>query len=195
MVVTHAILASLAWVIFFPLGSILMRLLSGRYAFRVHAYIQLLGIILYTAAVGTGIWMGRTTHKLKTSHPIIGLVIFGLMVLQVAAGMTHHWILYKKYLRRTHMARVHLWIGRILITLGMINGGLGFKLSAPDYRYGVKVASKAELAAYGGACGFMWLTYVFIVTHIEMKTKQNTGTDLDLKQPQIVVAEVSESRA
>lgn len=195
MVVAHAILASLAWVIFFPLGSILMRLLSGKVAFRVHAYIQLFGILLYVAGVGTGIWISKTTHKLETYHPIIGLAIFGLMILQVAAGMFHHWILYKKYLQRTHIARIHLWTGRILVTLGMINGGLGLKLAAPDYRYGVRVASKGELALYGIVCGLVWLTYVLIVSYKEMESKHNAGTDLDSEQTQIVGAELSESKA
>ena len=72
----HAILASVSWVIFFPLGAVLMRLLSNPNTVRIHAAIQLFSTMVFTAAVGMGIWLARTTQQLGEYHPIIGLLIF-----------------------------------------------------------------------------------------------------------------------
>lgn len=37
--------------------------------------------------------------------------------------------MFKKYSRRTFWSYAHLWLGRIIITLGIINGGLGLNLA------------------------------------------------------------------
>jgi hypothetical protein len=62
-------------------------------------------------------------------HPIIGIVLFILCLIQPILGHLHH----RGYVQtggRTAPSHGHIWLGRIIITLGMINGGLGFKLAA-----------------------------------------------------------------
>jgi len=58
---------------------------------------------------------------------------------------------YKKYQRRTIWSYGHLWNGRIVITLGIINGGLGFMLAGN---------TKTGPIAYGIIAAVVWLTYV-----------------------------------
>jgi hypothetical protein len=53
----HGILASLAMVFFFPLGGIAIRILPGPLAILIHATLQLFGYLLFTAAVGLGLWI------------------------------------------------------------------------------------------------------------------------------------------
>lgn len=58
-------------------------------------------------------------------------MIFGLLLVQPVLGFVHH----RQYIsNQTHafVTRffVHKWLGRILILLGIINGGLGLKLAA-----------------------------------------------------------------
>lgn len=196
VVIAHGVMASLAWVIIFPSGSIFMRVLPNGYAFKVHAFFQSFGIILYIAAVGMGIWMGRTTDKLDNYHTILGLVIFGLVAFQVIAGAIHHWVIYKKTHKRSNLARIHLWLGRILITAGMINGGLGFKLSSPDWHYGVKVASTGDIVAYSILCVLFWLAYILIVVYYEVRPGPSGGTvsDSDSDGMQEVKRELRTSR-
>ena len=55
----HGVLASLAFVVLFPLGSILIRLGSFRGAWLVHGVFQILSYLVFTAAVGIGIWMAQ----------------------------------------------------------------------------------------------------------------------------------------
>ena len=53
----HGVFASLAMVVFFPVGAISIRIIPGRLAVVVHAAFQLLAYTIYTIAVGLGIWM------------------------------------------------------------------------------------------------------------------------------------------
>jgi hypothetical protein len=59
----HSILGCLAWVIFFPLGAVTLRLLNSPKAWFVHAVIQLFAYLLVVVNTGTGIWMGITSYQ------------------------------------------------------------------------------------------------------------------------------------
>jgi hypothetical protein len=58
----HAVLASLAFVIFFPFGAISIRVLPGRLSLILHGAFQIFGYILYIVAVGLGIWIAVTVQ-------------------------------------------------------------------------------------------------------------------------------------
>ena len=55
----HGIVASVAFIGLFPLGSILMRIVPGRLALWVHAVFQTLTLGVYIAAVGLGIYLAK----------------------------------------------------------------------------------------------------------------------------------------
>jgi hypothetical protein len=65
---------------------------------------------------------------MNTYHAVIGICLFILLWIQPLLGFAHH-LAFKKQQSRTASSYGHLWIGRIAITLGMINGGLGFLLA------------------------------------------------------------------
>jgi len=52
-----------------------------------------------------------------------------VIFLQGPLGYIHH-VAYKKYQRRTFTSHLHLWIGRLVIPLGMVNCALGLKFSS-----------------------------------------------------------------
>ena len=89
-------------------------------------------------------------------HPIIGIVIFAVLFLQPVLGLIHHFQ-FKKYGRRTFWSYGHLWLGRLLITLGIINGGLGLLLATQT---GYGRPTTGQIAAYGVVAGVMWLLWV-----------------------------------
>lgn len=159
----HAILACVAWVVFFPLGSIMIRILSSPKTWLVHALMQTFAYSLFIVAVGLGIWMAKTTDQLNSYHPIIGLVLFGLVFFQPIGGLIHHY-LYRRGKKSTIVALTHVWLGRILITLGMINGGLGLLLSGDS--------STDERIAYGVIAGVIWVTYILVVLVAERRGKE-----------------------
>ena len=58
----HGVLGSLAMVILFPMGSIFMRVIPGRFAIWAHALAQLVSLIVYIGAVGMGIYLVQTVR-------------------------------------------------------------------------------------------------------------------------------------
>ena len=53
----HGILAATAMVVLFPVGSVIVRVVPGRWAVWVHAGFQMLAWAVYVAAVGVGIYL------------------------------------------------------------------------------------------------------------------------------------------
>ncbi|PSN74195.1 hypothetical protein BS50DRAFT_10059 [Corynespora cassiicola Philippines] len=158
ILIAHGVLASLAFVIFFPLGSILIRLGSFPGLWLVHGVFQIFAYILYIAAFGIGIWFVRNlpVSLMDHYHPVIGIIVFCLLFFQPILGLMHHFQ-FKKHNRRTIWSHGHLWLGRIVITLGMINGGLGMLLATET---GFFIPSRSQMIAYGVVAGIMWLLWV-----------------------------------
>lgn len=161
ILLAHAILACLAFVVFFPVGSILIRLGSFRGVWLVHGLFQIFAYLVYVAAFGIGVWMVNNipANLLASHHPIIGMVVLGLLFFQPILGFIHH-LKFKKYSRRTFWSYAHLWLGRAAITLGMINGGLGLLLASDAPAFTGFTPSETHIIAYSAVAGFMWLMWV-----------------------------------
>ncbi len=151
MQIAHGVMACLAFVVLFPSGAILMRLASFPGLVWVHAAFQIFAWLVFIAAFGLGIHIANEGKLLNGYHPIIGIVIFVIIFFQPILGLIHH-IFCKKYNRRTVWSHGHLWLGRIVITLGIINGGLGL-----DY---ANDASTGARIGYGVVAAIMWLAWV-----------------------------------
>lgn len=158
ILIAHGVLAALAFVIFFPIGSILIRLGSFRGLWLVHGLFQIFAYLIYIVAFGIGIWLVKNipVNLLDHYHPVIGIIVFVLLFFQPFLGLIHHFQ-FKKYNRRTIWSYGHLWLGRVVITLGIINGGLGMLLATET---GFFAPSKGQIAAYGVIAGIMWLLWV-----------------------------------
>lgn len=98
-------------------------------------------------------------NLLSSYHPIIGIVVLALLFFQPILGYVHH-IKFKKYSRRTVWSHAHLWLGRIAITAGMINGGLGLLLASDAPAFTGFAPTRTYIIAYGAVAGFMWLLWV-----------------------------------
>jgi hypothetical protein len=153
--IAHGVLASLAFVILFPAGSILIRLASFRGLWLVHGLFQIFAFVVYIAAFALGVWMTNQApsqvNLIGRYHPIIGIVVFVVLFIQPVLGLIHHFQ-FKKHGRRTFWSYGHLWLGRLLIPIGMINGGLGLLL-ATETGYGRPTTG--QIAAYGAIAGLM----------------------------------------
>lgn len=84
-------------------------------------------------------------------HPIIGIFILALLFIQPLVGIFHHKE-YKVNRRRGVWSALHLILGRIAITVGMINGYIG--LIAMDNDTETKV--KAIYVAIALAIWLLW---------------------------------------
>lgn len=127
LIVAHAILATVAIGAIFPIGGIIIRLLSFRGVWLVHGLFQLIGYFMYIAAFGIGIWMAINLRQLDNIHAILGIVVFALLIFQPFTGYLHHraWLRIKQ---RGGWSFLHVWLGRIAIIIGIVNGGLGLQL-------------------------------------------------------------------
>ncbi|KAI2776777.1 hypothetical protein F4815DRAFT_483333 [Daldinia loculata] len=177
----HGIIAALCFVVIFPIGAILVRLLPSRHTWIIHAAIQIIGFILYIAAAALGIHLiemvrippdGSSLLQIpsKNAHPIIGIVLLVVMFIQPQLGFAHH-SKFKRLRRRTFYSHAHLWLGRIAITLGIINGGLGLKLAE---------ASEGLIIAYSIVSAFAWLMWVMTAVLNEMRRREKLQTDTPL---------------
>jgi len=94
------------------------------------------------------------------THPIIGLVVVCGLFFQPFLGIGHH-VLYKRQGGPNALTYPHIWWGRILITLGIINGYLGIQLSQPtNYKtIGIVYAVIASLI-WAVWMGLALLTYM-----------------------------------
>ena len=177
-ITAHAVLAALAFVILFPSGGILIRLGSFRGLWLVHGLLQIFAYIVYIAAFGIGIWMVKSAPAQAgvwhNAHPIIGTILFVVLFFQPFLGFLHH-IMFKKHSRRVVWSYGHIWLGRIIITLGIINGGLGLRW-AKMTRFAAP--SNGAVIAYAVIAAIMWLVYVASAIYGEIKrsrTRKNAA--------------------
>ncbi|KAK6331819.1 hypothetical protein TWF718_002360 [Orbilia javanica] len=150
MLKIHGILMGLAFAVFFPLGSVIIRLMPGPHKVDAHMAVQFIGFGLSIAGLAYGVMLAQDLRYLKETHAIIGMVVMGGLFFQPIVGLIHHW-LFKAKGRRTILAYIHTYWGRGLIILGIINGGLGLQLA--DNTTGGTIA----YSVVAGVLGLAWL--------------------------------------
>ncbi|KAF7935339.1 uncharacterized protein EAE97_008246 [Botrytis byssoidea] len=116
-----------------------------------------------TAAV-TGAAVTPSLGKIisNTTHMIFGIILVILFFIQPFLGLIHHWR-YMRAQQRGIFGHIHLWYGRILIVLAVINGGLGLQLAA-NTRNGE--------VAYAIVAAFMGASYIGVVILTSMRKKR-----------------------
>ncbi|KAJ1326380.1 Cytochrome domain of cellobiose dehydrogenase [Microdochium nivale] len=133
--VAHAIIMVLCFVGLFPFGAFVLRL--GGWV-RAHAVLQVLACVMFIIGASLGMsisGMYNRTRKYNSAHQIIGLLVFIFVFGQFALGFLHHRGV-KKTQQKTKLAPIHVWLGRLIIVLGLVNAFLGFTLSqAVFYNY------------------------------------------------------------
>ncbi|CAD6444653.1 64ed4aa7-5d22-46e6-b052-7faf0cc60abd [Sclerotinia trifoliorum] len=131
----HAVLMVLVFVGLLPLGLVILRFFNCP---RWHALNQTISLMIALIGLGIGAQMGtlyNRTKGFKSGHEIFGLIIVVAMVGQWILGFLHH-RMYKKTSTTTKFAPIHVWLGRIIIPAGIINGFIGFPLALnPKFDY------------------------------------------------------------
>ncbi|KAK0707651.1 hypothetical protein B0H67DRAFT_494394 [Lasiosphaeris hirsuta] len=156
-------------VLLFPLGSIFMRVIPGRFALWIHGIAQLIAYAVYIASVALGIYLVRSVQLPQggdlmsnpnvSYHPIIGIVVLLALFLQPFLGMIHH-AKFKKIQRRQIWSYLHIFNGRIFITLGIANGALGLWMAG---------ASNQIKTAYIAVAVVMWVLWMLSAVWGEWK--------------------------
>ena len=195
VLIAHAVLACFVWSFFLPLGAILLRLnLTKVNLLRVHYVCQLLSYAIYIAAVALGWWLADETAQYGTwqdVHPRLGLAILAIAFFQPILGYVHHLVYKRRYTDvkaglgvkkpgRTSWGRIHVWTGRILIVLGITNGGLGIRLVAGSPLQSAS-ATRSGYIAYGVLSGLMFALYfgVSVLFEYRRAARQNTEQEME----------------
>lgn len=191
-----------------PLGGILIRSgIKSPHLVKIHAFLQSFSYLIYIVAAGMGIYL---VHELSVAqyslwsdpHTRIGCVILILALLMPFLGLIHH-SMYKRRAAsyklggprpgRTVPGYIHLWLGRLLIPLGMVNGGLGLRLAGNSPYAG---SSKTKYIAYGVGAGIMFLLYViFVITGELRRSKERKGQGFNRRSVPMVAQSYQPVRA
>lgn len=120
---------------------------------------------------------------LDHAHQVIGLILLAVLFFQPILGWLHH-LAFKKHSRRGVWSYLHLWIGRIVVTLGIINGGLGLQLAQETY---VFAPPRSAVIGYSVAAAIVWLIYVACAIYGEVKRSRSgaaaSGTSSGTSSP------------
>lgn len=103
--------------------------------------------------------------RASNGHPIICIIVVAALVFQPIGGLLHH-RLYAKYGKKTIWGVGHLWWGRVFVTLGIINGGLGLMLAGNT--------RKGEIA-FGVIAGVVWCVWLGVVVGNYFRRRGGVG--------------------
>ncbi|GFF93030.1 hypothetical protein IFM53868_07049 [Aspergillus udagawae] len=167
--IVHAVFMIVAFVLLFPLIALGVPLFPSSRTVDIHACLQLCTLALVITGFGLGISMAKSLHLVNYYHPIIGIVVVSSLILfQPAMGLIQHWY-FRRSGKKSIAAYVHRWLGRTFITLGMINAGLGFRLTG----IGTSIAPTGAVIAYGVVAGLVWVSYVLIISFLTYRARQS----------------------
>lgn len=132
---SHGIIMSVLFLGLFPLAALTLYLPFAQKVRYIHAPLQAIALILLIAGMALGIILGNRFDELDGYHQIIGFIVVATLILfQPAMGIYQH-LHYCKTGGRSAFGIAHRWLGRTMIMLGIVNGGLGFMLTGNQSAY------------------------------------------------------------
>jgi hypothetical protein len=148
---------SAAFLILFPVGAVIVRL--GLPVMTIHLPMEVTALVLSVAGAGVGVKLAGKTHNriANTAHAVVGLVVvFSLLAFQPLMGWLQHRH-FHQYRGRGAFGALHLWFGRTMVILGMVNGGIGFLLG-----WQLEKWRKKSYIAVASFVGFFWIVCLAI---------------------------------
>ncbi len=151
---------SLVFVVLFPLAALTMYLPYSNKVRHIHAPMQVVTIILMLVGLGLGVKLGNSVDNLDGYHMVIGYLLVAWMVFfQPMLGLLQH-LHFRKVGTRSIYGHGHRWVGRAVILLGVVNGGLGFKITGG---VGSTYVPTYAVAVYSVFVVIIFLIYVAVL--------------------------------
>lgn len=167
----HAIVMSLVFLVLMPFAALTLYLPYTKKVPHLHAPLQILSIILVIVGLALGVRLARPLGLTTGYHQIIGYIIVGILLsAQPILGLLQH-LHFRKTGMRSGMGVGHQWLGRTVIILGVINGGLGMRQSGP---VGNSWVPNYAPILYSVVAVAIFLIYIAVVVIMTMR-KQNTA--------------------
>lgn len=172
MAIAHGTLMAIAFVLLFPIFALLVPLsvIVPISVTKVHAPLQSFALAVTITGLGLGAKLWASNGATAAAHPIIGIIVVGCLCLfQPALGWLQH-MHFRRTGGKSMFAYTHRWLGRGSITLGIINGGLGFWWIGAESAPG---PLRAGMIAYSVIAGVMFLVYVGVYIGILLRTPKD----------------------
>ncbi|KGO36208.1 Cytochrome b561/ferric reductase transmembrane [Penicillium expansum] len=169
----HGSMMAIGFVVLFPAFASLIHLLPGsKPVIKIHASLQAITAILVIVSFGLGVYLNsQVTIKGKHHQAIGALVVILLVIVQPILGIRQH-MLFRKTQQKTKWAYAHRWQGRIMLGLGVVNGGIGLNLSRSG-----SGDSRGALIGYGVVTGIVYVGYFGILAFKAFNARQNPQGD------------------
>ncbi|KAI5926342.1 hypothetical protein F4810DRAFT_591419 [Camillea tinctor] len=159
----HGIIMAVVMVVMFPLGSLLMPVFGKWW---LHGAWQAVAWLAMWAGFAIGIVLAqRTGINFTTHHTNLGTAVVALFGVQPALGYLHH-MHYVRAQSRGVVSHVHVWYGRALMILGIVNGGLGLLLAGSRH---------ALVVAYAVVAAVVFVAYLAGAAFGEVKKARSGG--------------------
>ena len=175
----HGIIMASVVLFLLPIGVLMMYMPFAKRVMLAHAPVQFLSVLLLIAGLTLGVLLGRKIDQLDAYHQIIGYIVVGSLVLfQPLLGLVQH-LRFKKLGRRTIFGHIHRSFGRLLILLGIVNGGLGFYISGP---VGSEYSPRWAVIAYSVVAAIVGAILISLAIWSEFLRKPKQGSRKVVKE-------------
>ncbi|CAO2657639.1 Nn.00g037650.m01.CDS01 [Neocucurbitaria sp. VM-36] len=131
IVTAHAILAAIAFLLVVPAAIFMARFYhrNPRTALRFHIWLQILTVLLSTAAFILGFQAVGRERSLSNPHHGIGVALYTLVMVQALGGSVIHKLEKgKERFKIPLKLMIHQWLGRLIALLGIVQVPLGLTL-------------------------------------------------------------------
>lgn len=176
----HAAIMSLAFLVMFPLAALTIYLPYTQKVRLIHAPLQVVSIILMIVGLERGVQLAKFVDLLDGYHQVIGFIVFAWMVIaQPALGLAQH-LHFRKNKTRSPMGSGHRWLGRVMIALGIVNGGLGFYQTG---RVGSRYVPTYAVIVYSVVAVVVFLIYMGVILFSTFSSRRSDSLPGEKARP------------
>ena len=166
---SHGTIMAVVFLFLFPIGALMIYLPVSRKVPYIHAPIQVVSTCLLIVGMILGVILGVRIVEYDGYHQIIGyIVVSSLLLFQPALGLIQH-LRHRKLGKITVFGHIHRWLGRILILLGIINGGLGLHVSG---EIGSEQVPRWSVIAYSVIAAVVGIVYLALASSFGLFRKR-----------------------
>ena len=167
LTLAHGVIMSLLFIGLFPIFSLTLYLPTAKKVRFIHGPLQIFSVVLLIVGMALGIVLGMRINELDGYHMVIGFIVVAVMVLfQPALGIYQH-LHYSRTGTRSTFGMVHRWLGRSMIALGIVNGGLGLLTAGNTGGY----------IPYAVVAAIMAVLYIGFVAFMTFRGKSSTDVN------------------
>ncbi|KAL2068658.1 hypothetical protein VTL71DRAFT_14995 [Oculimacula yallundae] len=129
--IIHGAVLGASFMMFYPIGVVIIHGSSFKNAFTYHWILQVSLTATCFLTIGTGVYLSPSGVKFRDylgMHQMLGGLVCCSLILQILSGYRHH-VNFLRTIRKSWWSHGHIWLGRVALTLGVVNTKLGLDYS------------------------------------------------------------------